>query len=93
MLVSANQPVQQLADRLVRCRTAGAADRLVQAVDADCFTELVARSTLAGRLNRELFLLLDAAFDAHTEARALERQAAEIAALPEAAHTGARRNP
>lgn len=78
MIASGGPTIEQLADRLVRTRTAGSAEKLVIAVDADCFTELVVRSGLAGRLTRELFELLDCAFDAHLAAR-------EIRALPEAA--------
>lgn len=74
---------QQLADLLVRSRTPSAADRLVATLDPDCFTELVHRSTMAGRLTPELFRLLEAAFDAHIEAREMRAQAMEIRALPE----------
>lgn len=65
-----------LADRLVTTPSAENAEALVATLDADCFTELVARSTLAGRLTRELFELLGDALDAHLAAR-------EIQALPE----------
>ena len=51
-------------------------DALVAKLDADCFTELVDRSTLAGRMTVALFRLLDESFTNHLQAR-------EIQALPE----------
>lgn len=65
-----------LADRLAAVPSTEAAEALVATLDPDCFTELIARSTLAGRLTRELFELLGDALDAHLAAR-------EIRALPE----------
>lgn len=67
-----------LADRLVTTPSAENAEALVATLDADCFTELVARSGVSGRLTGELFRLLDDAFTAHLAAR-------EIRALPERA--------
>lgn len=71
-----HRTVEHLAECLVNGRTPAAAEALVVRLDADCFTELVARSTLSGRMTRELFRLLDEAFTTHLQAR-------EIQELPE----------
>lgn len=71
------QSIPALAQRLLLERAADAALDLARLVDADCFTELVARSGVVGRMTTEVFDLLA---DAYDQVKAEQ----SIASLPEA---------
>lgn len=77
--------MQQLADRVLLDDTSSekAAREMVRRVDADCFTELVARSGLATRMTPAAFAHLDRAFTAHLQEREIRAHEAEIRMLPE----------